>query len=182
MGKPSQTELAVLAALSVEPMTGYALREAIVSELGMFWSESFGQIYPALARLREAGLVEVVESSRSRSPVHRLTPAGREHLVALLREPVVAAPPRNGLLLRLFFGGVLGPAACTDLVLDARRRAEETLVRLAEARRSAEVDAGHPQQPYWLMTVSAGEHAARATLAWAEETLDVLTRLADPGV
>lgn len=176
MAKPSQTELAVLAALSVRPMTGYAAREAIVTELGMFWSESFGQIYPALARLREAGLVEAVQAQGSRSAVHRLTPAGRERLVELLREPVVASPPRNGMLLRLFFGDVLGPAACAELVLDARRRAEETLARLADARRGAEAE-NHPQQPYWLMTVSAGEHAARATLAWADETLAALESL-----
>ena len=45
MARPSQTDLAVLAALSIGPMTGYALRETITTELGSFWSESFGQIY-----------------------------------------------------------------------------------------------------------------------------------------
>jgi hypothetical protein len=29
-------------------------------------------------------------------------------------------------------------------------------------------------QPYWLLTVSAGEHAARATIEWADEALAVL--------
>ena len=53
--RTSQTETAVLGALSVEPMTGYALREAIRDVLGHFWSESFGQIYPTLADARAPG-------------------------------------------------------------------------------------------------------------------------------
>ena len=67
MPRATQTDLAVLAALSVEPMTGYALREAILEHLGAFWSESFGHIYPALARLREGGLVEAVDGDRTGS-------------------------------------------------------------------------------------------------------------------
>jgi DNA-binding PadR family transcriptional regulator len=54
MPRSSQTETAVLGALSVMPMTGYALREAIRDVLGHFWSESFGQIYPTLAAERAA--------------------------------------------------------------------------------------------------------------------------------
>jgi hypothetical protein len=32
-------------------------------------------------------------------------------------------------------------------------------------------------QPYWLLTISAGEHAARATIVWADEALASLDRL-----
>ena len=58
MARASQTETAVLGGLSVESMTGYALREAIRDVLGHFWSESFGQIYPTLAELERAGHVQ----------------------------------------------------------------------------------------------------------------------------
>ena len=58
MARSSQTHMAVLGALSTEPMTGYALREAIRDVLGHFWSESFGQIYPTLQALEDAGHVE----------------------------------------------------------------------------------------------------------------------------
>ena len=36
-----------------------------------------------------------------------------------------------------------------------------------------------PNAVYWLITVSAGEHAARAQLAWAEESLAMLAGLPD---
>jgi DNA-binding PadR family transcriptional regulator len=175
VARPSQTDLAVLAALSIEPMTGYALRETITSELGSFWSESFGQIYPALARLRAAGLIEADPGTRGNSSVHRLTDAGRESLIDLLRQPITATPPRNGLLLRIFFGHALGPAACSELVEDARRRSADLLAELAVARRAAETEpATNAHRAYWLMTISAGEHAARASIAWAQETLAAL--------
>jgi hypothetical protein len=32
---------------------------------------------------------------------------------------------------------------------------------------------------YWLITLSAGEHAARARIAWAREALELLDRSAD---
>lgn len=178
MPRSTQTDLAVLAALSIEPMTGYALRDAIRVHLGAFWSESFGQIYPALARLRADGLVAADEGDRSGSNVHSLTAAGRARLVELMREPPAATPPRNGMLLRLFFGSVLGAAACRELVSDARAQATAMLDHLADARRATEAEPAHLlQRPYWLMTISAGEHSARAAIAWADETLETLAKL-----
>lgn len=182
MAKQSQTELAVLAALSVKPMTGYALREAITTHLGSFWSESFGQIYPALSRLRADGLVVADLGARGTSSVHRLTDAGRAMLIELLRQPVSTAPPRNGLLMRIFFGDVLGPAACRELVEDARRRSADLLADLAIARSEAEAEPlTDPHRAYWLMTISAGEYAARAATAWADETLSALASMAPTG-
>lgn len=178
MAKQSQTDVAVLAALSIEPMTGYALREAITTQLGAFWSESFGQIYPALARLREAGLVATDPGAGGSTSPHHLTTAGRARLLELLLAPVEPQAPRNGLLLRLFFGDVLGPTACRALVADARERAEAQLAALAVARAEAESAAPDtPQAPYWLLTISAGEHAARAQIAWADECDAVLATL-----
>jgi DNA-binding PadR family transcriptional regulator len=178
MPRATQTDLAVLAVLSLEPMTGYAVRDAIRVHLGAFWSESFGQIYPALARLRSEGLIAADDGDRSGSSMHSLTPAGRARLVELMREPPASPPPRNGMLLRLFFGSVLGAAACRELVAESRARAVAMLENLAAARRETEAEPSDlPQRPYWLMTISAGEHTARAAIAWADETLAALDAL-----
>lgn len=176
--RSSQTRTAVLGALSIEPMTGYAVREAIRETLGHFWSESFGQIYPTLAELERDGLVERQGGARTGSSAFALTPAGRTELRALLAEPPQPGAPRNGVLLRLFFGRTLGPEACAALVRDARDRAEQQLTALAAARTDHDHVEHAEDSPYWLLTIAAGEHAARATLAWADEaltTLDALT-------
>lgn len=180
--RSSQTRTAVLGALSIEPMTGYAVREAIRETLGHFWNESFGQIYPTLAGLEREGLVERQGGARTGSSAFALTVAGRAELHALLAEPPQPTAPRNGVLLRLFFGRTLGPAACAELVRDARRRAEHQLAALAAARADHDHAEHTEDSPYWVLTISAGEHTARATLAWADEALATLAGLtADDG-
>lgn len=171
----------MLGALSVAPMTGYALRKAITETLGHFWSESFGQIYPALARLQASGLIAPQGDGRTSGQVFALTRTGRRRLIALLRRPIAPAPPRSGTLLRLFFADLLAPEERRALVTEARDRAMKSLAELAVVRAELEreIQAGtDPGAPYRRMTLSAGEHAARAQLAWAEETLEALAQLA----
>ena len=176
MAKESQTDAVVLAALSIEAMTGYVLRQQVQHNLGHFWSESFGQIYPALARLSGQQLIERTHEGGGRADAapYRLTPAGRERLVELLSTPPTPTTPRNGLLLRLFFGNAIGEEACRRLVLEARAQAESQLTYLAQARREASDGANGDNTRYFLITISAGEHAARASILWANETLQAL--------
>lgn len=170
--RTNQTEIAVLGGLAIEPMSGYALRQAIRDVLGHFWSESFGQIYPALARLQRAGHVTRRGTGRPGVSRYAITPSGRTRLVELLGQPIQSVPPRNGLLLRLFFGRQLGNAACRVLIEGAKREAERRLADLAAVRRELEANRDRDaDRPYFLLTVSAGEHATRATIAWAEGAL-----------
>jgi DNA-binding PadR family transcriptional regulator len=180
-GRPSQTEMAVLGALSVEPMTAYAMREAIRDVLGHFWSESFGQIYPTLASAEAAGHVERSPGARSGSFVFTLTGSGKNRLRQLLGEPITVIPPRNGMLLRLFFGRALGVEGCQALLRtahdDARRRlAEYDLL----ARKVSEEDRNSPDLPFQLLTISAARHTAKSVIAWAQESLSVLEALDSP--
>ncbi len=124
MARPSQTELAVLGALSTGPMTGYEIRGSITGVLGHFWHESFGQIYPALSRLEAQGAVRRRSPGRTSGSVFELTRSGRRRLTALLAEPGPTPPARNALLLRLFFGTHLPDGGARDLLADAEARAE----------------------------------------------------------
>lgn len=175
MSRRSQTEVAVLGALTTEPMTGYTIRQMIQEVLGQFWGESYGQIYPTLHRLVGAGLVAPDAQGRTSGTTFRITPSGRCRLRALLREPIPATPPRNGRLLRLFFGAELGADACVALLEEARAAAVAGLATLERehAEVEGETDTG---AAYRLITISAGLHAARAQIAWAEESLAALRR------
>jgi DNA-binding PadR family transcriptional regulator len=174
----SQTEIAVLGGLTVQPMTGYALREAIKEVLGHFWSESFGQIYPTLAELERAGHVRRSGSGRTGASTFAITTSGTARLKQLLAQPVQPVPPRNGLLLRLFFGRQLGPATCRSLVRQARAEAQRALARYRTLRQELLQEQDNAaDRPYWLLTVSAGEHSARAAIDWAEEALGALDEL-----
>jgi DNA-binding PadR family transcriptional regulator len=178
VARVSQTETAVLGGLSVEPMTGYALREAMREVLGHFWSESFGQIYPTLAELEQAGHVRRLGSGRTGASTFAITPSGTARLKELLAQPVQPVPPRNGLMLRLFFGRQLGPATCRSLVQEAKAEAERALARYRTLRQELREEQEHAEDsPYWLLTVSAGEHSARAAIDWADEALGALDEL-----
>jgi DNA-binding PadR family transcriptional regulator len=179
VARTSQTETAVLGALSIEPMSGYALRTTIADTLGHFWHESFGQLYPALARAEAAGHVRRRGGGRTSGSVFELTEAGRRRLRELLAEPVDPAPARNGLLLRIFFGDVLGPQACRDLLADAERRAAEALESYV-AIRDELAGEDDPGRPYRLLTLTYGEAVAGAVRDWARESADAL-RLLDDG-
>lgn len=167
--------MAVLGALSVEPMSGSAIRESIRDVLGHFWSESYGQIHPALTQLERQRFVDRRHGARAGSSLYSLTDAGRTRLRELLASPIQTSPHRNGLLLRLFFGRVLGPAACRELVLTARGEALHRQAAQMEIRRVIAAESGI--DPYVGITLSFGEHANRAVLTWADETLALLAKL-----
>lgn len=173
MSQKSQTETAVLGALSVQPMTGYGVRSAITETLGHFWRESFGQIYPALSRLEADGFVRRTEPGRTSGNVFEITEPGLGRLRTLLAVPYESPPPRNGLLLRLFFGRLLGPAVCEDLVRDVLTRAEVSAATYARLRAEVESETD-PNSVYWLITIAAGEHSAMAEALWAREALHLL--------
>ncbi|WP_068924301.1 PadR family transcriptional regulator [Planobispora rosea] len=175
MARRSQTETAVLGALSMHPMTAYALREAIRDVLGHFWSESFGQIYPTLGALERQGHVERREGPRSGSSTFVITDSGTARLRELLNEPITAAPPRNGLLLRLFFGRTLGVRKCRELLLEAKADAERNLAGYEGlARKISAEEKDSPDLPYVLTTISAGRRSAENVIAWADEALALL--------
>lgn len=162
--------MAVLGALSTGPMTGYAVREAIRDVLGHFWSESFGQIYPTLATLERDGFVTRTDEG------YEITPAGVDRLRDLLRQPIQSVPPRNGLLLRVFFGRMLGVRGCRTMLSESRDEARKRLEYFDRLAVEVASEPAGPDQRYWLMTISAGRHTARANIAWADECLAILGR------
>lgn len=151
--------------------------------IGNFWSESFGQIYPALAKLRRQGLVEVEEAGRAGRKVYSLTPAGRERLAAWLAVMPVARVPRNEILLKLFFGGNGSVEDTRAQVMAERERFSADLLRYTllepEIRRR---HAGKAALPFFLSTLRYGIAEARAVMEWADETLRSLNGLAGSGI
>jgi DNA-binding PadR family transcriptional regulator len=164
MSRRSQTRLSVLGALATEPATGYGVRRAIIETLGHFWHESFGQIYPTLAALEEEGLVERDAQGR-----FSITDRGRAELTAMLAEPPEPQPPRNGLLLRIFFAPHLSRKQARALLDSTADAAKNKLAELEAIERGLN-DETRSEAVFWRATVRYGVHHARATIAWVDET------------
>ena len=111
MLEKSRTAQVILGFLTWGPKSGYDVKKAVGASIGGFWSESFGQIYPALAALAGGGLAVRTDGPRTgrrRQHTYSITDAGRDELRRWLAEPVAMPPPRNELLLKLFFGRPAG--------------------------------------------------------------------------
>jgi DNA-binding PadR family transcriptional regulator len=164
-------------------MTGYEMRQMMEQSTANFWSESFGQIYPALKQMLAQGLVELhanaegVKGAKDRK-VYRITEAGRERLRAWLEVPARPQVNRNELLLKVFFGDLAEPGVIAAQVRMFRKRFEADLARYeATQHRIETMYPHHPAMPYWRMTVRYGMAEARTVMAWCDETLAELQRL-----
>jgi len=139
----------ILGLLDGRPRTGYEIKQTVDTSTRFFWAASYGQIYPELRRLRDAGLVESERDDtggRKRS-VHRLTPAGREALRAWLAEPAAATEYRDEKLLKLFFSAsaVEDVTAGTAVLRAHAEEHAETAARLRELEPKL-IAAGNPYQ------------------------------------
>jgi len=66
------TAYVILGMVSREPRSGYEIKSLVDNTTRFFWAASYGQIYPELKRLSEAGLVEGVDAPRGDRETDRL--------------------------------------------------------------------------------------------------------------
>ena len=79
MSRPSSIRLAVLGMLKLRPMTGYEIKQAYQKGPANFMPVSFGQIYPALARLRQEKMVRQEKQQSGRGNIrYFITSKGEE--------------------------------------------------------------------------------------------------------
>lgn len=178
----SRTTYVILGLLSIGPSgSGYDIRKAIESSVGYFWSESYGQIYPALKRLTAEGLITPSVSAskpRQRRKEYSLTDAGRACLREWLALPFQNDPPRNEFLLKLFFGREAPPSVSIGHIRELQERNRRTLATMLEIERFAQAQGSqNPHQPFWMLTLSLGIAMTRAALEWGESALNQLSSL-----
>jgi DNA-binding PadR family transcriptional regulator len=84
------TRLVILGFLRGQPLYGYEIKRMIEQIMGDWTNIAFGSIYFALKKLAEEGFVEKAgteqEGSRPSRTVYRITDAGREEFLRLLRK------------------------------------------------------------------------------------------------
>ena len=121
MSRLSPTARVILGLLRLGPHTGYEIKQTTDRSTRFFWGASYGQIYPELRRLEEAGLALAAEQPRGgvRRRVYRITPAGDQAVQEWLTGDDDEFGVRDEGLLKLFFGAALDGDQLAKLV---RRR------------------------------------------------------------
>jgi len=88
----------ILALLEIEPATGYELALKTKESVEPLWSATHSQVYPALHKLEQEGLVtgeEDVRGTRMKRVLYSITPKGRQELQDWIDSPVAYLPFRD---------------------------------------------------------------------------------------
>jgi DNA-binding PadR family transcriptional regulator len=128
----SPTAKIILAFLRFRPRSGYDIKQSVEISTQFFWGASFGQIYPELRRLEEAGLVEVESEGGRGRKVYRLTTAGERELDDWFRADSSLFQYRDEGLLRLFFSDFTDPATALENVRRMREWREQAVAFFRE--------------------------------------------------
>jgi PadR family transcriptional regulator, regulatory protein AphA len=163
----------ILGMLQLGAKTGYEIKQAVEVSTRFFWGASYGQIYPELRRLAEAGLLASSDAPRGgvRRTEYHLTPEGERVLQEwLTADDFGTFELRDELLLRLFFADLLKEDDARAVVRRMRERSEWIVERFRELEPDAKdgfTEGGGERFPYLALQYGIGlmEWMAR----WARE-------------
>jgi PadR family transcriptional regulator AphA len=161
---------ALLGVLAEGPHTGWRLVKHFESTLGYAWPALHSQIYPELARLREAGLIEQTGEGPRGAKEYALTSAGDAALRGWLRETEPSRTARSDAALRVFLLWLLDPVDAT-----AHLERESVYLRgvLAELER---IEAGPRQHTRlelaYALALDRGLREIRARIEWVDAALE----------
>lgn len=170
-GKPeelSPTAYVILGMVRKAPRSGYEIKAAVDRSTRFFWAASYGQIYPELRRLSEAGLIAGSEAptGERRRTVYEITADGEEELRAWLRRPPRTFELREEGLMKLFFAAALPRREAAEILRSMR---EQRLAMLARLREIEAAEAGL-EDPYPLLVLRSGIEFAEWFAGWCERT------------
>ena len=167
--KLSATAYVILGMLRNEPRSGYEIKQQVDNSTRFFWAASYGQIYPELAKLAEAGLVtgeEQPTGGRKRT-IYRLTRTGRAELRRWLDELPERLELRDEGLLKLFFAGAVDRDKALGII-DARRRMAEDKLAALRAIEPRAVETASSGDPYPHLVLRYGVEMSEWTIAWCK--------------
>ncbi|MFJ4187082.1 PadR family transcriptional regulator [Kitasatospora sp. NPDC089509] len=179
-------EHAILVSLLEQPGSGYELARRFDRSIGRFWTATHQQIYRVLRRMEADGWVaaeEVAQDGRPDKKVYSAADPGRAALAAWLREPVEPETVRHELAVKIRAAAFDDPAALISEVERHRESHAALLTRYlhGEQRDFPDLAALDTRQELQHVVLRGGIEFERMTLAWLDDVLATLRRLADDG-
>jgi DNA-binding PadR family transcriptional regulator len=157
----------ILGMLALGKTSGYDIKTFVDKSTRHFWAASYGQIYPELRRLEEAGLIEGRDEptgGRAKT-LYELTEAGRAALTEWLAAPnPLTYELRDEGMLKLFFSDNV-PERRLEIIRAIRAEAELKLAALNAVRPHAETGPPGPR-----LTLDLGLTSTKCLIEWCEAT------------
>ncbi len=169
----SPTAKVILGMVRLGRRTGYDIKQLVDVSTRFFWAASYGQIYPELKRLEQAGLVAGEDASTNgrQRRAFGLTDAGEAALGDWLRAPEVGVYEfRDEGMLKIFFWDVLDVGERRRILQAMRARHEEIAGHLESIEPVASERGGGP---YAALRTGLALH--RSSIEWLDELEAELT-------
>lgn len=171
----------LLGFLNYCPMTGYALKSMMEQSTMHFWHAYHSQIYTALRKLDEDGLVtsEIYESEDALNRrIYTITEVGQQEFLEWLNKPLTELPlVKENFLVRMFFSGKRLPKDVLNELLFQRQLHHQQLEAYRQvesvglANRAADMPDGQAEVPFWSMTVRFGIQFEEMYLQWLDAVI-----------
>ena len=177
---------ALLGLLARGEKTGYELAQGLKNPVSYFWYAQHSQIYPELARLEAADLVQftlVAQSERPDKKVYHLTPQGQEALRAWVTTPTNVPKKRDELVLKAYSLWVADPASALQMLRDHAQIHATNIAeferRLAWLKGVAPEEMWHPDSPYFGVhaVIRRGIGYEREYMEWCDWVAQCLNRI-----
>lgn len=171
MANEKKMDCVILGLLSHESLTGYEIKKRMDTTFKFFWSASYGSIYPTLNSMINDGMVtklNIKENGRDKV-IYTITAGGKEFLRKWLALPVTKDELRYETLLKVFFGGEIGPDTTVEHInnFQTKIRGELTYLKVA-VRELSKIQEDEKEHKYFLLTAMFGEKVYEAYLQWCE--------------
>jgi PadR family transcriptional regulator AphA len=166
-----RTAYVILGMLKLGRRTGYEIKSLVDVSTRFFWAASYGQIYPELARLEEAGLIsgEPDRSNGRGRKTYELTRAGERALEEwLTSDDALHIEFRHEGALKLFFSDFLPleqRRAQLRRIREAHERVAEQLEQVRPGAQQAAEESGN-RLPY--LTLEFGIAFQEFVADWCE--------------
>jgi PadR family transcriptional regulator, regulatory protein AphA len=168
MEQLTATAYVILGFVRKGPKSGYEIKALVDNSTRFFWAASYGQIYPELKRLAEAGLITGSDSptgGRKRT-VYEITADGEEELRSWLRQRPEVFEMRDEGLLKLFFADALPREEAVAILREMRATRlaiNERLQAIKDLKLSGEVE-----DPFPLIVLEGGLEFSQWFADWCE--------------
>lgn len=181
---PSILENAVLGLLTLRPMSGYEIKQLFDKSISFLWKVHMSQIYPALARLKDAGMVEmdlVPQDKKPTKKVYSITRKGRRALQTWLREPAKDSAIRDLFPLKVFFARNVEREALLEQIRERLDKSQGKLAlytdmeRLFEELKEGGQDA-YPKEDlvFWQLALRWAILREESVKKWCSQVLNEL--------
>ncbi|MCP4177924.1 MAG: PadR family transcriptional regulator [bacterium] len=184
MARENRTKYVILGVLSTESMSGYEIKQTVNHDLGFFWFESDGQIYPTLKSLLEDGLITldttINQTSKRDKKIYSINKKGKNELQIWLSKHEESFHIRNEFLLKIFYGYNSDNETNLSRIYNQKFRFKQKLDILESLKKNIHLkkESYTSEEPgfFWLITIDYGITSIKALIEWCDNTINLIKK------